>query len=305
MKRKSLNFVIGILLAVVFALWLFVFKVRQNEIALVTTFGKPTGAPISDPGAYFKWPWPIQKVHTFDKRIQNLDDKLDEQQLADGKILDCMIYLGWQVKDPAAFYPKFASASLTDPEADSIAQAERRLQEMARSAKKDVMGRHPFSDIITTDSSQFKFEAIENEILASLQASVQSNNYGIELKYLGIKKLAIPESSTEKVFGAMKSDRQVLVSAITAGGEREAAAILQKASSDSQTLIAQAQAQAKTIRGEGERAAASSLSVFQQNPDLAKFLLELNALPAAINKNAVLILDKTTQPFNLLDQDQK
>src|SRR5581483_68673 len=128
MKRKMLNLVTGLLLALVFVLWLFFFKVRQNEIALVTTFGKPSGPPIDQPGAYRKWPWPIQKVHIFDKRIQNLEDKLDEQQTSDRKILDCMLYVGWQIKDPAAFYPKFASSSLTDPEAESIAQAERVLQ---------------------------------------------------------------------------------------------------------------------------------------------------------------------------------
>src|SRR5579863_2118231 len=136
MKRKTLNYIIGILLAVVFGMWLFTFKVRQNEIALVTTFGKPTHEPIRDPNWYFKLPWPVQKVHIFDKRVQNLEDKLDESQTADGKIISCMVYVGWQISDPAAFYPKFASTSLTDPEGDSIAQAESRLRDITRSYKK-------------------------------------------------------------------------------------------------------------------------------------------------------------------------
>ena len=299
MKRKKLNLFIGVLLAIVFGLWLFVFKVRQSEIALVTTFGKPTGAPIDEPGAYFKWPWPIQKVHLFDKRIQNLDDALEESSTADGKIITCKIYLGWQIKDPAAFYPKFASSSLTDPEGDSISQAQLRLEDMARSAKRARLGKHPFSDLITTDASQFKFEQIENEMLADLQANVSSNNYGIELKYLGIKQLGLPQSTTEKVFDAMKSEQAVLVADIQAKGTLEAARIRQEASSQSQRLIAEAEAQAKTIQAQGQEQAAKYLEVFQQDPPLANFLLELHALEASLGSKSVLIFDRDTDPFGL------
>ena len=300
MKRKTLNFIIGGLLALVFGLWLFVFKVRQSEIALVTTFGKPTGAPIDEPGAYFKWPWPIQKVHSFDKRIQNLDDALDESQTLDGKIITCRIYLGWQIKDPAAFYPKFASSSLTDPEADSISQAERKLEDMARSAKKARLGKHPFSDLITTDPGQFKFEQIEKEMLSDLQDNVSSNNYGIELKYLGIKQLGLPQSTTEKVFAAMSSERAVLVAEIKGRGDRQAAQIRQDAISDSQRQLSEAEATAKGIQAAGQQQAADYLKVFQQDPALANFLLELHALEAALGSKAVLIFDRDTDPFGLL-----
>ncbi len=295
-----MNFTIGGLLVVIFALWLFVFKVRQSEIALVTTFGKPTGEPISQPGAYFKWPWPIQKVHVFDQRIQNLSDSFEETQTHDGRILMCEVYLGWQIKDPAAFYPKFASSSLVDPERDSIAQAERKLQDIARSFKKARIGKHDFSDLISTDPGQFKFEQIENEILADMQANVSSNNYGIELKYLGIKQLGLPQSTTDKVFEAMRTDRARLVNQIMAQGTRQAAAIRQDANSESQRLIAEAEAKAKTIQGQGQAQAAQDLAVFEQNPGLANFLLELNALQAALGSKAVLIFDKDTEPFNLL-----
>ena len=40
MKRNLLTLVIGAVLIVIFALLLFVFQVRQSEVAVVTTFGK-------------------------------------------------------------------------------------------------------------------------------------------------------------------------------------------------------------------------------------------------------------------------
>ena len=77
MKRNFLTVVIGAVLIVIFALLLFVFQVRQSEVAVVTTFGKPV-RDLTEPGAYFKWPWPVQKVYKFDQRVQNFEDKFSE-----------------------------------------------------------------------------------------------------------------------------------------------------------------------------------------------------------------------------------
>ena len=82
MKRNLLTVVIGAVLIVIFALLLFVFQVRQSEVAVVTTFGKPV-RNITEPGPYFKWPWPIQKVYKFDQRVQNFEDKFSENLTTD------------------------------------------------------------------------------------------------------------------------------------------------------------------------------------------------------------------------------
>ena len=50
MKKNLLTIVIGAVLVVIFALLLFVFQVRQSEVAVVTTFGKPV-QNITEPGA--------------------------------------------------------------------------------------------------------------------------------------------------------------------------------------------------------------------------------------------------------------
>ena len=66
MKNVSV-LILVILIAVVLVLCFISFQVRETEVALVTTFGKPTRS-ISDPGWYWKWPLPIQMVHKFDRR---------------------------------------------------------------------------------------------------------------------------------------------------------------------------------------------------------------------------------------------
>jgi len=83
MKRNPLTIIVGCVLIVIFALLLFVFQVRQTEVAVVTTFGKAT-RDITEPGPYGKWPWPIQKVHKFDRRTHVFESNFEQVLTPDG-----------------------------------------------------------------------------------------------------------------------------------------------------------------------------------------------------------------------------
>jgi membrane protease subunit HflC len=272
--------------------------VRTSQVALVTTFGNPARA-ITEPGAYYKWPWPIQRVHKFDKRIQNFEDKLDESPTSDSPTLLSQMYVGWQITDPAAFYPRFASGLISEPERASITAAERSLEGLLRTHKTAVIGRHPLADLVNTDPNQLKFDAIESEILAAMSAQLKTNNYGIDVKYVGFKKLGYPESVTEEVFKRMTSERNVLISNTKYAGQSAAAKIKTDADSKSAIMLADANAQATKLIGEGQANAAKSFEVFRQNPELENFLLDLNNLDQLLKSRPTLILDDRSSPFNL------
>jgi len=61
MKKNPLNMAVGAVLIIICGLLMFQFQVRTSEVAVVTTFGKPTERQYTN-AAYFKAPWPIQKV---------------------------------------------------------------------------------------------------------------------------------------------------------------------------------------------------------------------------------------------------
>lgn len=293
MKKNSLNMAVGGLLILIFGLLLFLFQVRTSEVAVVTTFGKPT-RPITEPGLYFKAPWPIQKVHRLDKRIQNFESKFDEALTPDGYNLLVSVYAGWRVSEPTAFFPKFAGGS--------VAEAERALQEIIRDAKSAVIGQHPFSHFISVNPQELKFTEIENEILQRVQGRLQTNNYGIEIAFLGIKKLGLPESVTSEVFARMKAERDVLVSQIESEGNARAAAIRTEAETQAARLISDAEAKAIRIRGEAESKAAEALQTMNQEPELANFLLRLTGLEMFLRDRTTLILDQNTSPLDLLNR---
>jgi len=290
MKRNSITLTIGLVLIAIFAVLLFTYQVRQTEVALVTTFGRPSRSK-TEPGLFFKLPWPIENVQTFDKRVQNFEDKLDETYTQDRITLLIMVYAGWTIKDPAVFRERFGG---------SIARAESSLEGLIRTAKLGVVGQHRFSQFISTDEKELKFVEIENEILAAIQRDA-GGSYGIEVKFLGIKKLELPQSITQPVFDRMKEERQRFVQKLQAEGESERISISSEADRDRDKILADADSEANRIRSQAELEAAPSYAVLEKNPDLAIFLLKLNSLEASLKDRATLVLDARSAPFDLLN----
>ncbi|MEP6663676.1 MAG: protease modulator HflC [Verrucomicrobiota bacterium] len=301
MKRNYLTFTIGILIALLFVALLFTFQVRQTEVALVTTFGKPTRDINTDlnkpePGLYPKWPWPIQKVLKFDKRVQNFEiDKFGETLTSDSKLILVTVYAGWTIKDPVLFRERFDG---------SVERAEVILGGLINDAKNSVVGSHPFSNFISTNPDELKFAQIENEIKDRVSASAQTQ-YGIHLNFLGIKKLGLPEAITQKVFDRMKEERGRVVAGIKAQGEAEAQKIIGTADTERAKILSEATASASAIRSEAEAEAAKSYEIFEKNPELAEFLLKIDSLKELLKDRTTLILDQRTPPLDLLDGKSK
>ena len=289
MNKNPVSIIVGAVLLVVFFLLLFVFTVRQSEVAIVTTFSKPSGQT-AGPGWHLRWPRPIQRVYTFDQRVQSYEGKLVESQTADSFNLAMQVYIGWRISDPTQYFLKFGDSA---PE-----KGEERLGEMLQSAQKAAQGRHPMSDFVSTGGS--KFGAIEEQILGALQAQLKANNYGIEVRFAGIKRLALPDSVTESVFGMMKTERAGRANEYEVRGTKEASFIREKANSDAAKKLAADESEATRIRAEGQKALADIYPTFQKQPDLANFLLRLDALEAATKDRTTLIFDANTAPFDLL-----
>jgi membrane protease subunit HflC len=292
MKRNPLILAIGVLLILIVCLLLFVFQVRKSEVVVVTTFGKPT-RDIAEPGPHLKWPWPIESVHRFDQRVQNFEDKLTEGLTQDSFNVLASVFVGWEITDSKAFFPKFAGTS------EPIAEAEKVMDRMLSNAKLAVIGKHPLFDFLSTTAEGNKFADIEKEILGVIQNQVKANNYGLKIDFLGIKRLGLPENVTASVFERMQAERKRLADKSQFEGEAEAQTIRAEADRKAAVVLADAGAKATAIRGKGEAEAAKSLSVFQQSPELATFIFRLNALEDSVKDKTTLILDQQTPPFDL------
>lgn len=293
MKRNLLTILTAAVLVIIFVLLLFTFQVRQSQVAVVTTFGRITGPP-REPGLHLRWPWPIQQVYKFDERIQTFTDKFSEGLLTKDNItLLTSVYVGWRISDATNFLNSFPNGSTE--------AAQSQIQSIVTSAKMAVVGNHPLSDFVNADPRQMKFDEIQNEIQQTVQFELQTNNYGIHIEFLGIAKLGLPESVTEAVFARMTSERQVLISQAKNEGQKEAIEIKADADRQAKETLANAQAQANRIEGQGVAEAAKTLRIFEENPDLAVFMLRIKALQDSLDQKSVLIFDQRTPPFDLFN----
>ena len=291
MKRSPLTLAVAFVLIVVFGLLLFTYQVRKSEVAVVTLFGKLVREK-TEPGLGLQWPWPIEKVYKLDQKIQNFEGKFEQIKLTDQNILMLEVYVGWRIEDPKQFFPKFANGS--------IAVAQDRLEELVRNAKNEVAGQHAFSDFVSTDPKQMKFAQIEEEILQRVKKDVSAQGYGLDVKFVQIKKIGLPESVTQNVFDRMTYERKVYIAQIDSSGEEAASKIKSKANSDALILLSDADAEAKKIQGEGEAQMMRSLEILQQNTNLATFNMQMSALDQLLKDHSTLILDQSTSPLNLL-----
>jgi membrane protease subunit HflC len=293
MKRNPVTLITAGVLLLIFVFMLFTFQVRQTQVAVVTTFGKYSRS-ITEPGWKGRLPWPIQKVYEFDNRLQSFEgksDKLDQTITRDQVNLLILVYVGWRIADPKLFLESLNG----DP-----ARAAQTLEPLVRNAKTGVIGHYAFSELISTNVSQLKFDEIEREILKAVQARAR-NTYGIQVEHLGIKQLNLPESITSTVFERMRAERQRLVEFHQADGDRRAKEIRAAADVAANEILYKAKAEAIRISGQADNKAAEYYAVFGKNRELAIFLFQLKALIESLKEKTSLILDQQTPPFNLLN----
>ena len=282
--------ILVVLIVAVLGLYLVSFQVREIESGLVTTFGKPT-REITEPGWYFKWPAPIQRVYKFDSRMRVFEAEMGETTTKGSIPIIVNTYVVWKIAEPLKFFNSVGT----------VKDAESKLRSQLGDTQNKVIGRHYFSEFVNSDPAKIKFEQIQDEMLADLH-DVVKDHYGVEIKTVGIKQLKISEEVTKDVFERMRAERTRRTQAIIAQGNAEAIKIKTDADSKKTELLAAAEARAKAIKGEGDAEAAKYYKMLEADPELAMFLRDVEALKKILQERSTVVLSADTEPFKLLKQ---
>jgi len=289
MKNITITIFI-VLLFVILALVFTMFQVRETESALVMTFGEAT-RQITEPGLYFKWPPPIEMVQKFDSRSRGLVAEMGETPTKGAVPIIVNTFIVWRVAEPLAFFNAVGT----------ISEAENKLITQISDTQNKVIGRHDFSEFVNSDPAKIKLDEIEKEMLAEIQKAVRSD-YGIEIKTIGIRQLKISEDVSKDVFERMKAERNRRTEATIAEGNAASKKIVTDALSMQTELLAAAEARAKAIRAQGDAEAAQYYKLLEQDPQLAMFLRDIDALKKILEQRATVVISADTEPFKLLRQ---
>ena len=287
MKNLAITTFIVLIIAIL-GLYLVSFQVRETQSVLVTTFGKPT-REITEPGWYFKWPAPIQRKHPFDSRMRVFEADLGETTTREAVPIIVNTFIVWKIAEPLEFFNAVGTVS----------EAESKLLSQISDTQNKVIGRHSFGEFVNSDPAKIKFRQIEEEMLADLKQTVR-DDYGIEIKTIGIKQLNVSEDVSKDVFDRMRAERNRKTEATIAQGNAEAMKIRTDADSKKTELLAAAEARAKAIRGQGDAEAAKYYKMLDEDPEFAMFLRNIEAIKKILEKRSTVVFSADTEPFDLL-----
>jgi len=282
MKRSWPSLIGGALIAALLIAYMVTFQVRFSEVAVVRTFGKiREGGVITEPGLYWKLPWPIQKVDTYDARIQTTTTIGEETPTRDGKNIIVSTTVCWRIEDPYKFTVR----------CKNMADAEEKIKIRVRNDQKTVISNYDFAHFVSTDPNELQYDRIEKAI-AEAVGPIASQLYGVRIERVAIESLALPESISTTVIEAMKKERQAIAQRYTSEGESQAKQIKETAESIAGTILAFADRKAKEIIAEGQARAIRYNEIFRKDPELAVFLLQIENIPKILSERATLILDQ-------------
>jgi len=291
MKNIAITIFIVLLVAVL-ALFLVSFQVRETQSALKVTFGKATSKDqIKEPGWYFRWPFPIQRIHKFDSRMRVLEVEVTETPTKGDVPIIVNTYVVWKIAEPLKFFNAVGA----------VVKAEDYLRSQLSNTQGEVIGQYYFSQFVNSDKSKIKIKEIQEKMLSSLQQAV-IDDYGIEIKTLGIKQLKVSEDVSKAVFERMMAERGRRTAETISQGDAEAKKIRDDAIYKEKELIASAEARAKIIRGRGDAEAAKYYKMLEADPQFAMFLRGLEALKKMLEQKSTIVFSADTEPLKWLKE---
>ncbi|HCE43978.1 MAG TPA: hypothetical protein DET40_10555 [Lentisphaeria bacterium] len=284
----------GAVVAAIFLVTIFSYQVKSTEVVILKTLGRISVQ--EEPGLHFCWPYPIDQIYRFDKRIHCFDGyegKIEETSTADGQVVVASIYVAYRISDAGKFFKA----------AGGLHRTEVLLNDMMRSARNSAIGAHTLDEFINTGAGKVKLQIIEEEIRKEL-AREAMGKLGLAIDGVGFKSFILPDMITGKVFDRMKAERNVLAERYRADGKSDAKKLRDEADNKKSLALADAEAKAKNIKGGGDELAAKYYSVFLENPELAIFLRKLESLNRIKSGKITLIINSEGSPFNIMKEDK-
>ncbi len=294
-KRSSLGVQIAkyaTALVVVLVLFWFGFTtvVKEGQTAVILRFGA-VRSEVTEPGLYFKLPWPFESTVTYDSRLQYLESNRIEAITSDSTNIIIQCYVAWEIADPVLYHN---SVGMKDGGAVS------NIKDQVFNATNLTIGGYKLNSLVSLQKEEIKIEQIQSEIFTRMRETCR-NSYGIEIKDVSILRLMFPDANLEQVFADMRAARQTQIDQILSEAYKKAQEINDAANLESEQIKAEGTNEAAAIRQETKQLVAEiHAAAYENGKDLYKLLQELDTLVSSVNGNTVLIIDIDSPPFSAL-----
>jgi membrane protease subunit HflC len=285
MKRTVALVLIGVL-AVLAVSSLFI--VTETEYAIKFQLGKIVRADY-EPGLHGKLPF-VNNVRKFERRILTLDTSPEQMITSEQKFVAVASFVKWRITDVSRFYTSTqGNERVALSRLDSIVKDRIRNQIASRTL----------------------VEVISKQRVSTMQEIARTANsaaaeLGIEVVDVRIKAIELPDDVRESVFRRMAADRQKEANLYRFNGREEAERIRADADRQVQIILAEAQRDGQTLRGEGD---ALSIEIYanayNQDQEFFAFYRSLQAYENAFSGSQdVMVLDASSSFFDYFSSDR-
>ncbi len=267
-----------------------VFVVREGQTGILLQFGRIVESGYQ-PGLHFKIPL-MQQALRFDSRLQTLDAAAERYLTSEKKDVNVDFVVKWKIENPTTFYTAVAG----DQE-----RAQQRLAPMVKDGMRTAINSRTLKEVVSSARSDLTDTLVKN-------ANLKSNNLGIKIVDVRIKRVDLPEASSvlRSVYERMRSERKQVADALRAEGSEAAERIRSDADRQVQVIKAEAYREAQTGRGEGDAEAAKIYAAaYGKDPEFYAFYRSLEAYREAFKpSNGVLVLDPKSEFLHYFQQSK-
>ena len=298
-----------IVLGVLFVLSSATYQVEEINQVIITQFGEPTGAPVTEPGLHFKVPF-IQKTNYFEKRFLEWDGSPNQVPTKDKRFIWVDTYARWRIVDPLRFFQRLRDELGAQSRLDDILDGETRnavarydLIEIVRSSNRDPDTVQIESDEETAILDQIEMgrQQIAAEILE--RAASRRSDLGIELLDLRLKRINYVEEVQQDVFARMIAERQRIAAEFRSEGQGESARISGERERDLARIQSEAYRTAEELRGTADAEATSIYGeAYNRDPDFYAFTKSLETYEQTMDDSTFFLLGTDSELLKYLEQ---
>ena len=290
-----------------------VYTVDETEQAILTRFGEVKGGVKTDPGLYFKAPFNIDTVTTYDKRLLRIDAPPQEMLDKNLLLLDIDVYARYRIVDAVQFRKTLSTEENARRTLGQRVNAALRA-EVTQLERSEIIGGDVDIDeeglAITDDEGNSRVTATESRtemldrVLAAVVADLadETEDFGVVMVDVRIKRADFPAAVSGRVFARMESEREKIARRLRAEGEERSRTIRAEANRDVEVILAQADRTSNQLRGTGEaRAIAILADALGADPEFFAFRRSLDAYRAFFDEGTTVILSAGAELFQFLD----
>ena len=258
------------------------FIVTETEYAIKFQLGRIVRSDF-EPGIHGKLPF-VNNVRKFDRRILTLDTSPEQMITSEQKFVAVDSFVKWRINDVSRFYT-------------STQGNERIALNRLDSIVKDRIRNQIASRTLVQVISEQRVSTMQDIATA---ANIAAAEFGIEVVDVRIKAIELPDDVRESVFRRMAADRQKEANLYRFEGREEAERISAGADREVQVILADAQRDGQTMRGEGDaRSTQIYAEAYGQDEEFFAFYRSMRAYANSFGGSQdVMVLDSTSSFFD-------